>query len=396
MLGGAANHFSMRAISYNYPTLFSLNGENVTELPSDFYSSNYYADYMIEQIDKYQGDGKPKFMYLAFTATHDPIQAPQEYIKKWEGKYDIGYEKIREQRLENQKSRGIMPENTPLIPLELKTPAWDSLNDTQKKAEAKSMVIFAAMLDNMDYNISRVINHLKEIGEYDNTLIYLASDNGPFAVKLEDLKSFQPGDDPALYQAFLKQFDNSVENMGNENSFVSIGPSWAQNGATPHFGFKLTTFEGGEHVPSIIKMPYQSQGAKTNAFARVTDIVPTVLDYANVAHPGTTYKGHSVYPMDGKSLRPLLEGKVQTIHQDAPIGSELFGNSALYLNDWKIVRQTPPYDDFTWKLYNLSEDPTESNDLSKENPELFEKMKGYYDDYVKRVGVIPPVGLGLP
>lgn len=396
LLGGGGNHFSERPFSYNINATYALNGEQV-HLPPDFYSSNNYADYMIEQIDKYHGDGKPQFMYLSFTATHDPLQAPQEYIKKWEGKYDIGYDKIREQRLEMQKSRGIMPENTPLIPLELNTTSWDSLNATEKRIEAKRMVIYAAMLDNMDHNIGRLIDHLKEIGEYDNTLIYLASDNGPFSILVEDGPIFQPGDDPVKFMAYMHTFNNTVENMGNENSEVSLGPAWAQNSATPFFGFKATTFEGGMHVPAIIKMPHQSQGAKTNAFATVQDITPTVLDYANVAHPGTTYKEHSVLPMDGKSLRPLLEGKVQVTHSpDEPFATELFGLTAVYLGDWKIVTSLPPFGDIRWKLFNLAEDHTESHDLSSEHPELFEKMKGYYDDYVKRVGVVPPVGFVVP
>ncbi|HSB84288.1 MAG TPA: arylsulfatase, partial [Nitrosarchaeum sp.] len=323
LLEGAANHFSERQFTYNENVTYVLNGEQV-HLPSDFYSSNNYADYMIDAIDK-SHDGKPKFMYLSFTATHDPLQAPQEYIKKWEGKYDIGYDKVRDLRLQIQKERGIVSQDTPLIPLELNTPSWDSLNDTQKKIQAKKMVIFAAMLDNMDHNIGRVIDHLKEIGEYDNTLIYLASDNGPFAVNVEDLSSFQTGDDPEKFQQYMHTYDNSVENMGNENSFVSLGPGWAQTGATPLFGFKATTSEGGMRVPAIIKTPYKSQVDKTDAFATVQDIVPTALDYANVVHPKTSYKGHSIHPMDGVSLKPLLDGKVQTIHQpDEPFATEIF------------------------------------------------------------------------
>jgi arylsulfatase len=396
LLEGAANHFSERQFSYNENATYVLNGEKV-HLPPNFYSSDNFADYMINEIDKNHGNGKPMFMYLSFTTTHDPLQAPQEYIKKWEGKYDIGYDKIRELRLQNQKSHGITSENTPLIPLELDTVPWDSLNETQKKIEAKKMVIFAAMLDNMDHNIGRVIDHLKEIGQYSNTLIYLASDNGPFDVKVEDLNSFKPGDDPAKFRAFMNQFNNTVENMGNENSFVSLGPGWAQVGATPLSGFKISTSEGGMRVPAIIKIPYQSQGSKTIAFATVQDIAPTVLEYANVTHPGTSYKGHSIYQMDGKSLKPLLEGKVQRVHQvDEPFATELFGGAAVYLGDWKISRVIPPYGDLKWRLYDLSQDPTESHDISKENPELFERMKGYYDDYAKRVGVVPPEGLEVP
>jgi arylsulfatase len=396
LLEGGSNQFSHRKIVYNQNTHFVLDGKEI-QLPSDFYSSNTYTEYMIDQIDEeHQGDDKPMFMYMAYTATHDPLMAPQEYIQKYDGKYDVGYEKTREQRLEIQKERGFFPEDTPLIPLQLNTPPWDSLNATEKAKESKRMVVFAAMLDLMDENIGRLIDHLKEIDEYDNTLIYLASDNGSFAMRIEDQKGFQSGDDPEKFVEYMQTFDNSIENMGNENSWVSIGAGWAQNGNTPYFGFKLTTAEGGMSVPAIIKYPHQSQAEKIDAFATVRDVAVTALDYANVEHPGTSYDGRDVYPLDGKSLRPLLEGKVDRIHPaDEPFATELFGGKAVYLDNWKIQSIIAPYGDSEWGLYDLSVDPTESNDLSAEHPELFEKMKGMYDDYAERVGVIPPVGSSL-
>lgn len=395
MLEAASNHFSNRQITYNEPTTFVLNGEEV-DLPSDFYSSNAFTDFMIEQIDENHGDGNPMFMYMAYTATHDPLMAPQEYIDKYKGKYDAGYEKIREQRLQTQIDRGIFPEGTPLIPLHPITKSWDSLNATEKAKEARAMEIFAAMLDNMDENIGRLLDHLKEIDEYDNTLIYLSSDNGAMAVSIENMKGFKSGDDPDKFVEYISSFDNSIENMGSENSWVSVGSGWAQAGSTPFFGFKLTTTEGGLHVPAIIKTPYQQQASTTNAFATIKDMAPTILDYAQVEHPGTSYNGKTIFPMEGKSLMPLLEGEVDRVHAaDEPWATELFDNKAVYLDKWMLDFTVPPYGDGEWHLYNLDDDPTESFDHSLDEPELFEKMKKIYDEYADRVGVVPPVGQGF-
>jgi len=394
MLEAASNHFSKRQITYNEPVTFVLDGEEV-DLPSDYFSSNTFTDYMIEQIDENHGDDNPMFMYLAYTATHDPLMAPSEYIEKYKGKYDAGYEKIREQRLQTQIDRGIFPEDTPLIPLHEITKPWDSLNATEQAREAKQMEIFAAMLDNMDENIGRLLNHLKETGEYDNTLIYLSSDNGAMAVSIEGMDGFKSGDDPEKFTEYMETFDHSLENMGNENSWVSIGSGWAQAGSTPFYGFKLTTTEGGIHVPAIIKTPYQKQSGETNAFATIKDMAPTILDYAEVVHPGTSYKGKTIFPMEGKSLKPLLEGTVDRIHTaDEPWVTELFDNKAVYLDNWMLDFTTPPYGDGEWHLYDLSADPTESYDLKLEKPELFEEMMNHYDEYAKSVGVIPPIGQG--
>ena len=171
----------------------------------------------------------------------------------------------------------------------------------------------------------------------------------------------------------------------------------AQVGSTPLYREKGLETEGGTRSAMIVKVPGDSVNFKTNAFSHVVDITPTILDYANVKHPGNFYDGREVHSMSGKSLKPLFEGKTDRIYaEDEPVGAELFGNRALYKGDWKALLLLPPFGDGEWKLFNLAKDVRELHDLSSENPELLEELIGDYNDYAKRVGVIPPEGLLLP
>jgi arylsulfatase A-like enzyme len=388
------SHFTNLGESPDHVTIATRNGEQV-EYPQQ-YIDDVFTDNMIQFIDKNHEDGKPMFMYLSFWNNHWPIQAPQEYIKKYEGKYDAGWDKIREQRFDKQKELGLIPQNMQLSPRNNQVPAWDSLNATQQKQEAKKMEIFAAMLDSLDGNLGRVVSHLKETGEYDNTMIVVFADNG--AESSDPTKPIKHGTDPLEYQRWLEtDYDNSFENWGNGNSIIGIGLGWAQVGNTPLLREKGFETEGGTRVPMLVKLPNKNQESSSNAFSRVTDVAITILDYAQVQHPGTTYNGQPIAPVDGKSLRPILEDEAQRVYgDDEAVGAELFGNSALYKGDWKALKLVSPFGDGKWKLYNLAEDVAEQNDLSEKYPERLNEMIKDYDEYAKRVGVIPPIGLEVP
>ena len=389
------NHFNEKGMSYGHTGFYTQNGERVS-LPDDFYSATSYTDYLIELIDRNHGDGKPIFMYLPFWTSHWPLHAPDEYIKKYEGVYDKGWDEIRKERFETQKELGLIPQELELPTRLESVSSWGELTPEQQKFEAKKMQIYAAMTDVTDVNIGRVIDHLKDIGEYDNTLIFIFSDNG--AESTDILHKVSHGDDEELYQEWLANYDNSLENIGAESSNISLGLGWAQVGSTPLFREKGFLTEGGTRVPMIVKLPGDSVSLKTNAFSTVMDITPTILDYANVEHPGNFYDGRDVHTMSGKSLKPLFEGETDRIYaEDEPIGMELFGNQSLYKGDWKaLLLTTSPFKEIEWRLYNLNEDVRELNDLSSEYPEILEEMIKDYDDYAERVGVITPEGLEVP
>lgn len=388
------SHFTNLGEGPGHVPIATRNGEQV-DYPQE-YIDDVFTDYMIEFMDKNHGDGKPMFMYLAFWNNHWPIQAPQEYIKKYDGVYDIGWDKIREQRFEKQKELGLIPQDLELPSRNSLVPAWDSLNATQQEQEAKKMEIFAAMLDSLDNNVGRAVNHLKEIGEYDNTMIIVFADNG--AESTDPTKKVLDSPEGLDFDTWLETtYDNNFENWGNENSMIGIGLGWAQVANTPLYREKGFETEGGTRVPMVIKLPYDNEESSTNAFSRVMDVSATILDYTVIEHPGTTYNGNQIHPIEGKSLRPILESDAQRIYdEDEPVGAELFGNSALYKGDWKILKLVPPMGDGKWNLYNLAEDVREQNDLSEEYPDLLEEMIKDYEEYAKRVGVVPPEGLYIP
>ncbi len=358
------------------------------------YIDDVFTDNMIQFIDKNDDDGKPMFMYLSFWNVHYPIQAPQEYIKKYEGMYDAGWDKIREQRFENQKKLGLISEDMVLPPRNNWVPTWDSLNATQQKQESKKMEIYAAMLNSIDDNLGRTIDHLKKTGQYDNTIIFVFADNGAEA---NDPTKIGHGADPETYHQWLDTtYDNTFSNWGNGNSFLGIGTGWAQVGNNPLFREKGYQTEGGTLVPMLVKIPGKNSESNSNGFTRVADVSATILDYAQIQHPGEIYKGKKIQPLEGRSLKPILNGDAEKIYgDDEAIGAELFGNSALYKGDWKALYLDPPMGDGTWKLFNLAQDRGEQNDLSEKNPDKLDELINDYIAYAKRVGVIPPQGIKI-
>ena len=386
LLEGAGGHFNQMGYTpKKVVASYQENGKYVN-VPNNFYSTDFYTDKMIEYLNQNRGDSKPFFIFTTYTSPHDPLQAHPEDIKKYLGKYDIGWDRIRQQRFQRMKQLGLIPNNLQMIPRAKEVVAWDSLTPEQRRFNSKTMAIYAAMVDNLDANIGRLIEHLKQIGEYDNTIFVFISDNGAaghaFALRKE-------------YKGLLKQYkiNNSYENIGNANSFISYREGWAQVSATPFFGFKGRVFEGGIRVPAIFYYPGAIKaGSKTTAFASVIDMTPTILDYAGVKHPGTSYQGKPIVAMTGRSLRPLLEGKTQRIYgENDPISFELFGdgNKALFLGDWKVINVKKPFGDGQWKLYNIVKDPTESRDLAKQYPDRLNKMIALYGQYEKKVGYVP-------
>ena len=371
----------------------ALRNNEVVDYPQT-YIDDVFTDYMIEFINKNESDEKPMFMYLSFWNAHYPIQAPEDYIKKYEGMYDAGWDVIREQRLEKQKELGLISQEMVLPPRNDWIPAWDALNATQQKQESKKMEIYAAMIDSIDDNLGRVVDHLKAIDQYDNTVIFVFADNGAEAT---DPTKVGHGADPKTYHQWLENtYNNEFPNWGNGDSYLGIGAGWAQVGNNPLFREKGYQTEGGTLVPMIVKIPEQNFHSKTDAFSRVADVSATILDYAQIQHSGEMYNGQKIYPMNGKSLKPILDGDLEKIYgDDEPIGSELFGNSALYKGDWKALYLDPPMGDGTWKLFNLAQDRGEQNNLSTQNPEKLDELIRDYEDYAKRVGVITPEGLEI-
>lgn len=385
LLEGAASHYNQMGFSPARPKANYTNNGQPANVPPNFYSTEFYTNKLIEYLDRDRSTRKPFFIYAAYTSPHEPLQISQADIQKYMSKYDMGWDRLRQQRFDRMKKLGIIPANIELPPRWPRIPAWDSLTPEQQRYEAKKMAIYGAMMENLDKNIGRLIAHLKQIGEYDNTIFIFLSDNG--AEGNNRIESER-------YQTWLKQegIDNRYENLGNANSFVGLGRPWAQVGATPFLWYKGRVSEGGIRVPAIFSYPgVIKEGTKTAALGTVKDFMPTILDYAGVRYPGISYKGNPIYPMEGKSLRPVLEGKRDRVYgENDAVGFELFGsgNRALIQGDWKILLLSPPWGDGQWKLFNLREDPRELVDLSKQYPQRLTKMISLYEQYEKEKGVV--------
>ncbi|MEG3767973.1 arylsulfatase [Alteromonas sp. 14N.309.X.WAT.G.H12] len=386
--GGGVSHWAdaLPLNPFEAPFFYYLeDGLRVDKLPADFYSSDYYTDKIISYLDSQPAD-EPFFAYLAFTAPHDPLHAHQQWIDKFDdGRYAVGYDVIRQQRLANAKALGLVSEDTQDVVNNKDYKPWNTLSAEEKKVSAKKMAIYAAMVAEVDANVGKLIDHLKETGEFDNTLFIYTHDNGTNPKPTSNYTGNS--------EKFLAQFDNSFDNMGQPGSYLSYEAGWAEAGTSPFAYYKTTTGQGGVRVPLIVS---GNPIARKNSFAssgkiHVTDVTPTIIDWAGVEKP-THRNGVDLYDFDGHSFRAFIEGKSD--HTRTP-------NDAIFfeLNNYKMVIQG----DYKlrafagahaktvgtqWMLFNIVEDPSEQHDLASTYPDKVEKLAALYDNYAKNAGVI--------
>jgi arylsulfatase A-like enzyme len=381
LLNGGANHFNNNQILVNEPPQYRLDSQ-VILFPEGKFSTDVYTEKMIEFIKNGQKD-KPFFAYLTYTAPHWPLQAPADYIDKYKGKYDIGYDSLRVIRFNRQKAMGIIPSNAKLPPRTDGIKPWTELSTEEKKIESRKMELYAAMVDNLDVHVGQVIGYLKESNQLDNTIIVFMSDNGAAA---EDFYSMPAGFGPFLREHYI----NSFENMGKPSSFVSYGPQWAQAGAAPFKLFKGNSTEGGIVTPLIISGKYvERKPGLQNAFINVMDIAPTFLELAGIKYP-ELYNNKKIVPMLGESFLSFIRGKTNVVHDGNYVyGLEHDGECLLIKGNWKITNISDPFDEAAFALYNLTEDLGETKDLSKSNPEKFKEMMKEWEIFKKKTGVIP-------
>jgi len=387
MLAGGASHWAdNRPLIPGKASQYTRNGKIIQDLPPDFYSTKTYTDRMIGFIDQHKKDKKPFFGYLAYTAPHNPLHAPKTSIDKYKGRYDDGWDILRENRLKKLKSMGLVPESMVDRPREAWIQAWDQLTDEQRKNRSRDMEIYAAMIDYMDESIGRLFGYLKSIDEYDNTLIIFFSDNGASKTTIEDYAGIGGDMDD-----FIKGFDNSFDNRGFAGSYTSIGPGWAFAANSPFRLMKGYLAQGGIQVPCIMKLPGKmpNGGSRVNAFTYVVDIMPTVLASAGVQHMGN-YRGKTVLPMQGRSLIGLLMGGSDAFFERREQGVELYGMRVFRKGEWKALKLPMPYGSGRWELYNLAKDPAEAHNIAESNPEKINTLAASWERYAENNGVVEP------
>lgn len=380
--GGGGSHFADAHDLFDDVAEYWEDGVDVAALPDDFYSSEFYTDTMMDYIEAGRDEGRPFFAYLAYTALHWPVQVPDDWLDRYQGRYDDGWDVLREERLERMRTLGLIDEAVQAYPRLESVPAWEELSALGQKVEARKMELYAAMLENLDGHIGRLITYLEDSGQLDDTFILFFSDNGPEGNDMGVM-----ADNPYWLPA---TFDNRLENMGRERSYVWMGPGWAQVSALPYRMYKAFVSEGGITVPAFVRGPgVERNGERSDTFVTAMDVLPTALELAGVSHPGTSYRGRAVVEPRGRSLLAHLRGEVDTVHGDAnTIGWEAYGRRAYRSGDWKIVWLWEPYGPSRWELFNLTEDPGEIHDLSDAEPEKLAELLAGWEDFVESTGIV--------
>lgn len=387
LLQGGASHFATvpgKPINADRPTY--VQNDQVVTLPQDFYSSTSFTDQLLDYLKRNEGSGKPFFAYAAYTAPHWPVHAPDEDIALFKGRFDQGYDAIRQGRLERQKALGLIPRDFKAaepLPASADYPSWQMLSAEDKRREARKMEVYAAMVHNLDRNIGRLVQYLKATGQYDNTLILFMSDNGA-----EPSDSFFPNN---------PNTDNSTENIGRRLSNVGYGARWAEVSATPLRHFKGWSNEGGIASPAIVRLPgAKASGRLLDVPTHVSDFAPTVLALAGVQAPQGEYRGRPVRPMTGENLLPVLNAPKLEGAAQREVAGELFGGRWLIDGRWKLVSVMKPFGDNQWQLFDIANDRGETRNVAAEHPDVVARLTAQWQRYADRNGVVFEPNADMP
>lgn len=363
-------------------SLYNENGEEFNEFPPHAYAATYYTDKAIEMIDKRDKD-KPFSLSVCHIAPHAPFQAPQEVTEKYIDIYAKGWDLIRQERFERLKTLGSIPFDAELPPRPDSVRAWDDLSEEEQKVEAKRMAVYAAMIEVLDDNIGRLVDHLKEIGEYERTVIFVLSDNGgAYLAAGSNAKQKYVADN-------FTGIDN-YENMGNPTSFISAVEGWGMVNNTPFKAYKGDTYEGGVHTAAFVHYPKSDvAGMITDRLTSIMDIGATMIDMAGIEYPDT-YNGKPNLPLQGISMAKLFKGDLSN-DPERWIAWELDGAKGVRVGDWTLSQRWHVDEecwDSDWHLYNLAIDPFELNDLAESEPDKLQELVAIYEQYAEENGVI--------
>jgi len=392
LLDGAGSYWDMTNFTANSPkSVFTEDGRYLKKLPKSYYATKTYVDKLIGFIDANRGDGKPFFAYFAPQAPHDPYHLPQEWRTRHVGEYDKGWDAVRQARLKRQIELGIVPAGTQLSERMWFVPDPIVLAPAARATLGKKMELYAGMMENLDFHAGRLIDHLKKIGEYENTVFIVFGDNGAEGSDLFKMIAGTPGTRDFLFAA-SRWSETHINAWGDPGSYVAYGPMWAQVSMTPFSQYKGWLAEGGIRNALIFSGPVvkRPKGSINHGLMHVSDLMPTLLEIAGASYP-KTFEGREVLPLMGKSWGPVLAGKAESPRTEEDyLGWELFGNRAVRQGDWKLRWQYKPLGKGEWELFNLAADPAERKDLAAERPDQLKAMLALWDRYVRTNNVILP------
>lgn len=372
--------------------------------PDRFYYTDAISDNAVLYLKQHQAEtaGKPFFMYLAYTAAHWPMHALQEDIEKYKGRFNTGYDALRKERLERMKKLGLVDPRWVCSPTE---GDWSSVEN--REWELRCMEVYAAMIDRMDQGIGRIVAQLKSSGQLDNTVIFFLQDNGACAEEngrgrdrsapVADLQPMQPGEfqvtRPVRTRAGKPVRSGPDAMPGTDDTFIAYGKKWANVSNTPFREFKHWVHEGGISTPLIIHWPKGIARSQTGRLiptpGHLIDIMATCVDLAGANYPGAQIR-KSVPPMEGTSLKPILEGK--PLDRKNPLFWEHESNRAVREGRWKLVAKAGQ----PWELYDIEADRTEMHNLAEANPALVKDLAAKWDAWAARAKVLPLGGWENP
>lgn len=379
--------------SFYDPNTLTRGNENIEHEAKedlDFFYTDAISDQAVNYIEEHQktAPDQPFFQYVAYTAPHWPLHAHEEDIEKYKGRFDEGWDVLREKRMKRMKAMGIIDDSWDLSDRDPSQPAWEEASD--KEWRLRCMEVYAAQIDRMDQGIGRIMDSLKNTGQLDNTLVIFLSDNGACAEDIpSDVTKEEMVDQLQLARDKTRRgeevlFGNRPDVMpGAENTYQSYETAWANLSNSPFRLYKHWIHEGGISTPLIMSWPegIKEKGVLRHSPGQLPDIMATILDITGSEYP-ETYNGHEIHPLEGSSLMPIVE-------DDTPKNNPLFweheGNAGIREGQWKLVRDYPG----DWELYDMANDRTELMDVAHKHPEKVAAMADRYNEWANRCGVIP-------
>lgn len=335
---------------------------------------------------------RPFFLYLAFGAMHSPHQAPPEYLERWRGAFDEGYDVWRERWYQRQLELGVIPEGTTLAPPNLGVPAWNDLTENQQRFATRLQEAFAAMLDHTDAQIGRLVEFLRDLGELDDTVVMVLSDNGAS----REGGPYGTMDEFSFFNGVAEDIDdivaNRLDDIGGPHSHSNYPWGWAQAGNSPLRWYKQNTYGGGVRDPLVVHWPagIDARDEVRRQFCHAVDIAATVLDVTGAPAP-ELYGGHAQLPIAGRTIRPVWDDA------DAPPPRsvqyfEQLGHRGIWVDGWKATTYHwpgQPFDDDEWGLYHLDADFSECNDLAEQHPDRLRELIDVWWTEAGAHGVLP-------
>ncbi len=413
-LRGAASYFDPHALFKNNTPTSAYNDDEYK--PQQYYYTDAISDYSCKFIKEHleTSPDQPFFTYIAYTAAHWPLQALENDIEKYDGKYTQGYHPVRRARFEKMKQLGLISQDCTYSET---VGSWDDC--TYKQWESRCMQVYAAMVTNMDQGIGRIVATLEQYNQLDNTIILFLQDNGGCAESMgrdynktwniKPRSPLAPEEFPSYYKPpvhtrqGLPVLGGKNVLPGPANSYIAYGRNWANVSNTPFREYKHWLQEGGISTPLIVHWPAginkNSNGQLRHQLSEVIDIMATCVDLAHAEYP-KKYNDHNIQPMEGISLLDAFNNSSTYKYSQRPLCWEHEGNRAIRLGDWKLVsnayfNQSKKFETYEllpldqWQLFNLATDRAETNDLAKQYPEKVKQLAQQWQSWAKRINVFP-------